>query len=284
MCTIILFFCCCGQKRVPTLAPRFDHRPDTLFAGQPDSLVFVLAPALPAPWRFTLLTGRQPIPLSPVNLRDRVVIRLDNEEGFTEGPAVILYSLGARSFFYPLRLAYGSGVDTVCDQKEYHSPKTVNPDSSLMQQRIIFGMDRQRNLLLLPSGLRKGSCGYFYSDSIWLPAVTATYLPQPRYPVSAIYVQPGTNTAFGLEALYVVSDSAYAVTTGVIRDIHRNIVADGTAVSFLVERPSGLYRVEASTYEGIATVRIAVDTCRSFSVSASINMFHSRSLTIKSPL
>ena len=277
---VIPLFCFCCRNKQTVQAPHFYHKPDTLFNHEPDSLVLSLADTVSGKWEYFLLTPRQPILLRSIARGGKIVIPFQFKDQFSEGPAAICCTKNGIAFFYPLQLVYRAGDETVAVKKDYHSPKTVNPDSSLMQQRIIFVMNQQRNLLRLPPNFKKGPTRYFFSDSIRLKPVTAIYLPEPSYPVSAIYVQPGTDIPFGLTAKYVAGENAFIISTGCIKDKYENIVADGTSVSFLYRNNNSIYRMEAPSWQGIATVKIPADASQTFTVSAVINEFHSKSITI----
>ena len=95
-------------------------------------------------WDATLLGFVQPMGLSLQYNDSGFTARLEKASGIIESPAQLCLSFGKEHFYYSLSLVNNNSVDI--SKRDYRSPKTVNPDSSLMQQRIIHYIDEYRNL------------------------------------------------------------------------------------------------------------------------------------------
>ncbi len=227
--------------------------------------------------RYFLLTARQPVPLKYEVRNGKTTVFINTAESFCEGQACICCIADNNCYYYPLQLIYRVQDKIVKIKKDYRSPKTVNPDSSLLQQRILFNMDNQRILLPLTGAYKGETTPFFYSDSIELAPVTATYLVDPDAPVTSIYVQPGTNASLNFTARYDSTEKIFLVQTQQLTDSHRNIVADGTLVAFLYSDGITSNRIEAAVHHGVATAKIVATENKPLTIRAVINDFYSSS-------
>ncbi len=280
---IIWLICFCGCSEKSINAPVISHKPDSLYTNIADSMVFSVDTTIVKDASVYLLTTRQPVPLRIYRQRNLVTVMLDAWDGFCEGPAVIACTLNEHSFYYPLQLVYRQQDQIISVKKDYRSPKTVNPDSSLLQQRILFNMDKHRIILPLAMRNRKMITPFYYSDSIALPPVTATYLVDTTSPVTSIYVQPGTNNQLQLSAKYNHAEQCIELQTSCLKDRVHNIIADGTLVAFIYRSGNMLYRTEAAAYKGIAAVKIPSADLAQITAEAMINDFHSKIITVTVP-
>jgi hypothetical protein len=200
-------------------------------------------------WNASLLSFTQPIPLQLEYNRDGFSLSLQNKFGVTEGPAQLILCNDDDFFYYDIHLLNSKG-GSIAD-KDYRSPKTVNPDSSLLQQRIVHTIDQWRNTMK-PSS----SADYFHEEWLTLQPVAGTFRAQKDEPVSAFYVQPGSAVAVPVQAEFNKEEHVFIVTAGPLKDKHKNTVANGTAVAFLYNDGAMNYRMEASVVNGIATITI----------------------------
>ena len=270
----------CGNQMVH--APEIVYKPDSLYSNITDSIVLLLDAGNATPYHFYLITAVQPLLLEATTRHGKTTVLLKSADGFCEGPAAICCVAGRQNFFYPVQLIYPMEDQLVQIKKDYRSPKTVNPDSSLLQQRILYNMDKRRILLPLSGEINGELSSFYYSDSIQLAPVTATYLVDTTSPVTSIYVQPGTNTKLVLTAKPDKKEHCFTVQTNPLNDKVQNKVADGTLVSFVYNDGLMTGRIEAGTCRGIARVKIPFAENRKITVKAIINDSSSPTLTLLS--
>jgi hypothetical protein len=222
-------------------------------------------------WQAVLATFTQPVPLQIDYTDEGFALRLHHKFGITEGPAHIILSKNNRRFFYRVNLlnaSFGSITD-----REYRSPKTINPDSGIASQKINHTIDSWRNLIFTEQ-----SADYFKEELISLSPVAGTFRAQKEKPITAFYVQPGSAIHISLNALYDKEDNSFEVTAGPLKDKHGNIVANGTTVAFIYTDGQKHYRMEAALQNGMAKVKIPA-RAKTYNVYAKVN--ETISLTIQ---
>lgn len=242
---IILFFslAACNNKAIEK--PLWLHN-TTLLSIPADSLIFK---AKGKNWEATILSFIQPVPLI-INYTDSGFILSQNTNyGVVEGPAQLVISNGKHHFYYPVNLLNKEWSAIV--NKDYCSPKTVNPDSSLNQQRIIHTIDCWRNLLYTKQKLQ-----YFFEEEITLSPKAGTYRAIANEPLSAYYVQAGSCVSINVKSTYNKEKELFTVMAGPLKDKYNNTVADGTLVAFIYSDGEQTHRMEASLLDGVSTVFI----------------------------
>jgi hypothetical protein len=215
-------------------------------------------------WSAMLLGFIQPIPLSIKYNSDGFTVVNENKNGIIEGPAQICLSSGSEHFYYPVNLHNKEW--SAVTHKDYRSPKTVNPDSSLQQQRIVHEINQYRNLVYTA---KKST--YFFEEEITLAPKAGNYRAISNEPLSAYYIQPGSCVNIPVEAVYNKQKESFEVTAGPLKDKYENIVADGTSVSFIYTDNKTTNRMEAALLHGYATVFIPAAAGTSFSLNAKVN-------------
>ncbi|MBC7722853.1 MAG: hypothetical protein H7068_12570 [Pedobacter sp.] len=244
---------------------------DTLFVPN-NELVFLTDHQQ---WSASLLTPTQPIALAiKISGKHCITTNLLYAAGVTEGPAEICLSSGNSFFYYPVYLL-NKKIDSVI-HKDYRSPKTVNPDSSLHHQRMLHSFDVYRNIMLLPNKNNK----FFFEDNIYLPPKTAIFRADKKFALSSFYVQPGSCTIIAVKALYNKQQQIFSVTAGPLKDKYDNAVADGTLVAFVYTNQQATYRMETSVLNGFANVNIPTEAGEQYQLWAKINETVSKVITL----
>jgi len=226
-----------------------------------DSLVFKAAGEN---WTATLQSFTQPIPIKINFANNGFILLPQNNYGITEGTAQLILSSGSQQFYYDLNLrnnSFGSITD-----KDFRSPKTVNPDSSMAQHRMLHAIDEWRNILKAPQQPQP-----FYEDIIQLNPIAGTFRAQPDIALSSFYVQPGTATSIELKSDYLKEENAFVVIAGPLKDKHNNTVANGTTVAFIYNDDEQTYRMEAALLNGFATVKIPSEKNKAYRLTAKVN-------------
>jgi hypothetical protein len=222
-------------------------------------------------WQARLLTATQPIALRVTQQRDQLVLDMFQPRGVIEGDASICLSTQGQYFYYPVYLI--NEYDTLQLNREFRSPKTVNPDSGLYLHRMKHATDVYRNIL--PTQPRQK---YFYEERVSLPPKAGLYRAVAAEPLTTYYVLPGSCATIPLMYSYNKQENCFYVTAGVLKDKDNNIVADGTMVAFIYGDEEETYRIEVSLLCGKAIAIIPAEEGRRLTIRARINE------TISSPV
>lgn len=225
-------------------------------------------------WKAVLVGYIQPIELKTLPTTKGITIVFARNSGVIEGPAHLILSKGDQYFMYDFNLL--NTKDTIITEKDYRSPKTVNPDSSLNQQRIVFEYDQWHNLVQ-----NKNTRAFFSEQMISLPTKAGTYHAQKDKPLSAFYVQAGSAAAIPVKATYLSKDRAFKVIAGPLKDRYNNIVANGTLVLFKYYDGSKTTIREIASLNGYATDEIKVDGGKEYLLTANIHETHSKPIMLQ---
>ncbi len=267
---LFLFFLACSKKE--PAAPVWLNATDTITLPT-DTLFF--SSSIKKEWKACLLSFVQPVHLELKPGAEGFIIYLKEKTGIIEGPAQLVLQYNDISFFYPIQFRNASpGLIT---EKDYRSPKTVNPDSSLHQHRMLYTTDQWRNLQLL-----RKSTAFFAENITDLTTQTGIYPAQKNNPVTAFYVQPGSVKNIQLYASYQPSNNSYTVETGQLKDAYNNTVANGTNVVFSYWNKNIVYKMEALTINGKASVKIPAAE-KGYFIAATIGQYSSPTITVSKP-
>lgn len=262
-----LFFFACAKKE--TTAPVWLNATDMIIVPN-DTLFF--SSSIKNQWKASLLSFIQPIHLEVKSSSEGFIIYLKEKTGIIEGPAQLVLQHEDASFFYPIQLRNASsGLIT---EKDYRSPKTVNPDSSLHQHRMLYTTDQWRNLQLLSKSTK-----FFAENIVDLTTKAGIYPAQKNNPITAFYVQPGSVKNIQLYASYQQSNNSYIVETGQLKDAYNNTIANGTNVVFSYWNKNIVYKMEALTINGKASVKIPAEE-KGYFIAAAIGQYSSPTITV----
>jgi hypothetical protein len=225
-------------------------------------------------WKAVLYSGVQPLVLQTSFNNHLLTLTASEDAAVIEGAAQICLENDSQFFYYPLYLKNKPGMQQL--YKEFRSPKTLNPDSSLRQQRIVYNRDVQGNLLAVP-----GKPAYFFEEDKILPPLVAVERAVKDDALSAFYVQPGSCKAVPLRVTYRREEKNFYVTAGPLKDQHGNTVADGTMVSFCYSNGSGTARMESTLLNGMASVCIPAAENEGSRLVAVVNNIISQPVQLK---
>ncbi len=267
---IIFLILLLGCKKSKVLQPIWLNKTDTLTL--PDARVNFKS--FDKTWNAILISFVQPIKLSVLYNDTGFTTKPERPCGIIEGPAQICLSIENEHFYYPV---YLKNVDTLSfTYKDYRLPKTVNPDSSLIQQRMIHTIDECRNLVHIPQKKQ-----YFFEEKISLSPKAATIRAIKKESLSAFYILPGSVVNIPLKVIYKKNELAYSATAGPLIDKYHNTVADGTKVNFIYTVDSMTYRREVSLLNGSATLTLPSDKNIAITIQAIINDTYSNKINLK---
>jgi len=256
---IILVFSLAACKKPPVEKPVWLNN-TTILSIPADSLIFK---AKGKNWEAAILSFTQPVPLL-INYTDSgFILSQKTNDGITEGPAQIVISNGKHHFYFAVNLLNKEW--SVITNKDYRSPKTVNPDSGLNQQRIMHTIDHWRNLLYTKQKLQ-----YFFEEEVTLSPKAGTFRAIANEPLTACYVQAGSCVSIIVKSTYNKEKDMFMVTAGPLKDKYNNTVADGTLVAFIYHDGEQTHRMEAVLLDGVADVCIP-STNKKYSLYVKVN-------------
>lgn len=223
-------------------------------------------------WEAMLMGFTQPIELIKKETKDGFILSVKNISGITEGPANLILKNRDSCFYFSLTLK--NDTSGVLSSKEYRSPKTVNPDSSLQQHIMKHDINEWRELVKHPHEQE-----YFKETLINLGPMSGTFIAQAGNPLSSYYVQPGSVVNIPLRATYNSTEKTYLVSTGRLKDKYQNLVADGTLITYFFTDGTYQFQLESSTLNGLDTVSIPANN-NSYILWASIHTMVSSKIVL----
>jgi hypothetical protein len=265
---MLYFFTCisCNKKNIQK--PIWINKGSAYYVNS-DSFIFK---SNTKEWKASMLTFTQPIVLNVSYNNDILKVNWHENKGVVDGPAHICLQSGNQSFFYPMYLQNKMQQSIII--KDYRSPKTVNPDSSLIQQSIKHEIDFNRNIEPNING------AYFLEENTALAPIVKTSRAIAAEPITANYMQAGTATNVPLKASYNTTLQQYEIVAGTMYDAHKNIIANGTNVVFEYSNNSSKGIMNATTINGIATVLLPIHANENWTVVATINNIKSKKINI----
>ncbi len=224
-------------------------------------------------WQCALLSFSQPLPLQTKYHKGVLTVKLKHTAGVTEGPAQL--TIQNKTAFYYFDVYLKNDTTGKVSSFDYRSPKTVNPDSSLLQQRIIHLIDEWRNIVALSPR------SYFFEEDVKLSPASGVFFAQKQKPISAFYVQAGSVVKIPLKSSYLKNEEVFLVKAGPMYDEHNNQVADGTSIVFYYTTTANKqYRMEGVLLNGFCTVKIPYRHDGSYLLYAQIHKTHSNKIQL----
>ncbi len=259
--------CFCGRHEI--FEPRWINVSDTLASGTL-SLEFEAHKNMEA----ILYTSAQPLMMQKNTIGLVTHFTLPANTGIIEGQAKVCVLIEDVPYFYSVFLINKQPVDS--ELIEFRSPKTVNPDSSLIQQKMLYRVNKYRNLTDIDS-LK----GLFFEENITLSPKAGVFQSIPNNDLSSYYVQPGSCVDIPLQIDYSPERNNYNITAGPLRDKFSNPVSNGTQVNFIFLNNKNTARVESKSWNGFAKTESPPFIDTSYFVLAQIGNTFSNRLKIK---
>jgi hypothetical protein len=172
-----------------------------------------------------------------------------SEKGFIEAPAKICLINNEVKFWFNCYLK--NSTETTAYIKDYRSPKTVNPDSSLYHHKIIYSIDKWQNIQPINGNL-------FNEEQVLLGPNTLTENAIKNKNISAYYVQPGSCTKIVLQYKKDSANTNFSIQTNIMKDRYNNIIANGTKICFEYTLNGTVNKIFAASIDGIAHVKLPV--------------------------
>lgn len=260
---VLSLFAC---QKVAVKLPVFIN-PESIHLTQQDSLKFEVEGEN---WAVSIQTPVHIIYPEFTQENGQLTVLLTPKEGVIEGSAYVTLYHEEQHFNFPIYLKnQGSEIQL----EDLRSPKTVNTDSSMVQQQILYAFDQSGNL----TEVKEGS--YFQENYLELSPKTGIFKGITGSAVSSYYVDPGTVKEIPLTYSVDQINQTLTIKAGPLLDQFQNTVANGTLVIFLVEKEGKTTRLEAVVQEAYSQFTFPLSRVKNANVSAKIAHISSATLT-----
>lgn len=220
-------------------------------------------------WEVFLITSIQPLELKSIYKSGILTIQSPLKGGVLEGMAQVCLRNKNADFYYPIKLVNTEASSSVID---FRSPKTLNPDSILNQQRIVYQIDEFRNIV---ANQKKE---LFKEDELRISPKAGIYKTSKNNPLTSYYVQPGSCVEIPLTFAYNTFENSYEIKAGPLMDKYKNTIADGTLVTFVYQSQQ-IGKMEISALKGFAIAKIPADL--NYQIYAQIDQITSKKIILK---
>lgn len=222
-------------------------------------------------WKAYLFTFNQPIELSSsfnINIL-HVVYSSSNVNMESNAKICLMAKDSCFSYNFYLKNYTSSNLSI----KDYRSPKTVNPDSSLQHDKILYALDESQNLQLFNNKL-------FSQEQVFLEPKVQTVNAVSDNNLTAYYVQPGSIESMLIRFSKRNHKNVFLISTNLLKDKHNNVVANGTKICFQGFLGDKLSKTYASTINGIATIELPIDIFLGYNFKAVCNTTNSNTIIL----
>lgn len=225
-------------------------------------------------WEASLLSFIQTVPLHVKNTNTGIKLSQMFKHGLLEGPAHICLKSGKNSYYYHFYLK--NRDQSRQHLHDYRSPKSLLPDYNLSQQKILLATDEWRNLTNVSPAKE-----LFRETALDIPPVSGIYRAQKEVPLSSYYVHAGLCIHIPLRANANKRPDEYKITAGPLLDQHKNLINDGTLLTFIYN--DGLYShlTETSVFNGFAFAILQLEKDKEYKLFAKIDKISSDTIIIK---
>jgi hypothetical protein len=226
-------------------------------------------------WYATLISFTQPISLIVKYEKNGFSLHTPSQSGIIEGPAQLCLSYKENFYYYPVKIV--NRIDSMRHLVDFRSPKTVNSDSSLNHQSIIYFNDRFQNLKRL-----EDSSSFFLEKEITLDPKAKTYRAIENIPLTSYYVQAGSCASIPLGYLIDNTKNQLQIKAGPLYDRYKNLVAEGSLIRFVISDSTRTYQMESLVHDGYAEAKMPFIQNRTYSLYAYTNNVKSQNIIISS--
>lgn len=223
-------------------------------------------------WQAWLQTPLQPITLKIESREGKLSLSLPEKNLWIEGQAILILSHKDKQFHFPLFLKKRESESELVDLR---SPKTVNTDSSLVQQQMLHLLDQAGNLDFLDSGQ------LFKENYLSISPQSGTYSSNSGTPLSSFYVDSGTPVSISLNQRMDLAGQKIILETGILKDSFGNSIPDGTLISFNLKKGNKIWILEVFTQRGSGYLELERAEFEGASVRANIAQVFSQTLILQ---
>ncbi len=225
-------------------------------------------------WKVKIQTSSQPILTDFTISKGELTIPYPTEKTVVEGMAFILLEQMEASFSYPITLKVDSGNGKL---EDIRSPKTINTDSSLVQQQLLYRFGKGGNLVPNDSGF------VFQENYLQQTPTTGTFSGDSDTQLSSFYIAAGTPSSIPLSIQYDEVENKYRVQAGPLQDIYENQTPNGTLLTFSIKIDEKTWIIEEVSREGYVRLHLDASKFSGGLIQANIAQVFSETLQLKQP-
>lgn len=223
-------------------------------------------------WKAHLYTFNQPIELNTKYENNQLNVWYKTSKPNLEGSVKVCLSANDTCFCYNYYLQNKNNL--IQFVKDYRSPKTVNPDSSLHHDKIFYVIDEAQNLKVKNNRI-------FNQEQVLLEPIVKTTNAIENDNLTAYYVQPGSIKNIEIFFIKDTQSNNFIISTSLLKDKHDNIVANGTKICFESVLLNKISKAYAPTINGLASVKLPITVYKGFTLKAYSNNIYSSNITLE---
>ena len=264
--SLILLFISCTDKFISKPILLNDH-----FDLSPLNDTIILK-TIAKEWDVNLYGLYQPIPVNTVYKEG--ILKVIPQNGYLVPSSTIHLLLSFKNNYYIYEFQY---INNYQDEfiRTFRSPKTMNPDSSLIQYIQKHTVTELRNIIISDSTKE-----YFKEYEHSLPSIAGIYNDKHSTPISSYYIQPGSPTEL---ILYISIDStrkSYSIETNYLTDHYGNEIANGTLISYFIDSGASKKIIERQIMNGCSTLLLPGESFQPFRIYSIIGLTISNAIYI----
>ncbi|MEN2281457.1 hypothetical protein AAGF08_04905 [Algoriphagus sp. SE2] len=264
--SLALLGCQKGQVKKPIIL-----NPQSEIVVNQDSLLFEVEGVN---WTAWVNTPVQVIYPQLTRINNQITLRINPSEGVIEGQAFLTLQRDENQFIYPISLKNQEAKGQLQDLR---SPKTVNTDSSMIQQQVLYAFDHSGNLSELEEGV------FFKENYLELFPNAGTFQGLTSTAVSSFYVDPGTVKEIPLTYSLNKYNQTVEIKAGPLKDRYNNSVSNGTLAIFFLEKGKEQKRIETVVQDSYCQLTMPLSEVENGSLKVKIAQVYSLSLIIQQP-
>ncbi|MDN3205626.1 hypothetical protein [Algoriphagus sediminis] len=228
----------------------------------------------PGDWSVLIQTSSQPIVTDYSIEEGELKVAYPKYRSFVEGQAFIVLKLEGKSFAFPVFLNPELGNGKL---EDIRSPKTLNTDSSLVQQQMRYSFGKGGNLIPLENG------ELFEERYISQGAKVGTFAGESDTQLSSFYITAGTPESIPMIIQFDEIQNEFTVQAGPLEDAFQNQIPNGTLLTFTIQTSGKTWIIEEVAREGFVRVRLSSERFAGASIHANVAQVFSETLTLIRP-
>lgn len=262
---LILWMIVTSCQQSSSTAPRWINPKGTILLNK-DTLRFDVPAVI---WKAKINTPVQTIHPQIMQHGSKLWIIPTASQGVIEGLSYLTLTSEENSYIISFQLKNPSRSGQLVDTR---SPKTVNTDSSLVQQQLLHARDSAGNLLPLKPG------SLFEENQLALSSLTGTYPGMSDTKYSSYYIEAGTVHTIPIKLIPLPNQRQVIVEAGPLQDRVGNLIANGTLLTFFGEKDNQLLHYETVSQDAFARIILPISEVQGMKIHAQIAHIESETL------
>ncbi len=188
-----------------------------------------------------LYTSVQNSPMDFKTENDTIHIKSKDNTNCFSGPAFIIVSTDLQKVVLPFEIP---SEDQVLIQNDFRTPKTLNTDSLVAQQSIVYEIGTHRSLL--PQAKHYAQETYYQ----FTPKDT-TLRAREGDPKTAFYIEAGSVKDIKITLINPKANTQKYIKSNLLQDSYGNTIRNGTEGKLFITSKSGTQILRSYSQEGI---------------------------------